>query len=255
MNILEQMASRVPTLTIADAKVIVESWLGISINFVDPDSRNATTNEPREVRSDANLAKRLRKGRRIELRGVFAASLPGNGEDVEDNDSDEAAAFGGGSVGVVALRDPHTMRAPPPEGNRGPASLDSPLESNLGNTLGTSTYYEMLLEQFIREMDAQEKRRSFVWIGFVIKTMLPGFGLRDDEVQPFLHRVEADELVIKSQRPNPKNPDYPTTGIQLNRIHPAVQRVLQQMESRSRRLPLGAVRGEPLSQTIIRERR
>jgi hypothetical protein len=64
------------------------------------------------------------------------------------------------------------------------------------------------------------------------------------------------EGVVRAKKmPNPRNPSYPTTTIELNRQHPAVQRILGGSRPSAARFQPVAIKGEPLSSTVIRERR
>jgi len=63
------------------------------------------------------------------------------------------------------------------------------------------------------------------------------------------------EFFLTRKIPNPRNPDFPVTAITLNRQHPQVQAVLYgSSEADSDFEPL-EIPGEPLSATILRERR
>jgi len=61
-------------------------------------------------------------------------------------------------------------------------------------------------------------------------------------------------LILTNKVPNPKSPQFPVTAIHLNRLHPEVQRILGQQVSDSDFDPID-LPGEPLSATILRERR
>jgi len=69
-----------------------------------------------------------------------------------------------------------------------------------------------------------------------------------------LNQALRDDLIRAKKVPNPKSP-FPTTAIELNRQHPAVQRILGGSPVSAARFQPVAIQGEPLSQTVIRERR
>ena len=115
--------------------------------------------------------------------------------------------------------------------------------------------HDPTIERFIREMANQERGREFVWIGHVAKTMLPDMGLNDREAAQFIERMQRQGLISRAQYPNPNNPDRPTTGLKLNREHPLVRRCLPKGTPARRVFPIASARGEPVSETLIRERR
>jgi hypothetical protein len=61
-------------------------------------------------------------------------------------------------------------------------------------------------------------------------------------------------LILLSKVQNPKSPQFPVTTIRLNRLLPEVQEVLGQPKSDLDFHPIH-IKGEPLSATILRERR
>jgi hypothetical protein len=109
--------------------------------------------------------------------------------------------------------------------------------------------------RFVRELDKLERARRFVWIGYLAKEKLPELGFSADEVNHVLDHSAAEGIITLGKVPNPKNPEFPATCVQLNREHPTVQRILGNGRRTDRRFPLGRIDGEPLSATIIRERR
>jgi len=71
----------------------------------------------------------------------------------------------------------------------------------------------------------------------------------------FLGRAINERLITTSKVANPKDPRFPVTTIRLDRLHDVVQRILG---GQTRRGPAFApihIEGEPLSATILRERR
>lgn len=111
-----------------------------------------------------------------------------------------------------------------------------------------------IVERVITSLAAQERRRDFIWAGFVVNDLLPGLGAEKREAQVLFDRMVDDGIISLSKTPNPNNPDFPSTRVQLNRDHPDVQRVLSK-NGRTRSFEPVAIRGEPLSTTIKRERR
>jgi len=63
------------------------------------------------------------------------------------------------------------------------------------------------------------------------------------------------KFVLVSRVPNPKAPQFPVTTIRLNRLMPKVKAVLGQTDSPDLDFHPVEIPGEPLSATILRERR
>jgi hypothetical protein len=63
------------------------------------------------------------------------------------------------------------------------------------------------------------------------------------------------KFVLVSRVPNPKAPQFPVTTIRLNRLMPKVKAVLGQTDSPDLDFHPVEIPGEPLSTTILRERR
>lgn len=107
-------------------------------------------------------------------------------------------------------------------------------------------------KRFIRELHRLQANREFMWAGFVVKELLPQMGFVGPEARQFLSELEADGIVMITKEPNPNNPDHPTACVRLNADHPQVKAALERSSGERTRI---RVRGEPVSQTLIRERR
>jgi len=70
-----------------------------------------------------------------------------------------------------------------------------------------------------------------------------------------LESVISKNLVLVGKVPNPKSPQFPVTTIRLNRLRPEVKAVLGQNGSSDLDFHPVEISGEPLSATILRERR
>ena len=62
-------------------------------------------------------------------------------------------------------------------------------------------------------------------------------------------------LVLTGKVPNPKAPEFPVTTLRLNRLMPEVQALLGQAQDPDLDFHPVEIRGEPLSATVLRERR
>jgi len=76
----------------------------------------------------------------------------------------------------------------------------------------------------------------------------------DVERQNVLRSAIEKRLVLKRPVPNPKSPQFPVTSIRLNRLMPEVQEVLGSRRSDLDFHPI-RIKGEPLSATVLHERR
>ncbi len=79
---------------------------------------------------------------------------------------------------------------------------------------------------FLREFIRLEDRHDFMWAGYIVRELLPRLGFAPDEAKVVLDHLRAEKLVTISKVPNPKNPDFPATGVHLNREHPRVKGLL-----------------------------
>jgi hypothetical protein len=79
--------------------------------------------------------------------------------------------------------------------------------------------------------------------------------IRTDVERQNVLRVAIDKrLILKGKVHNPKSPQFPVTTIRLNRLMPEVQEVLGLPKGDLDFHPIH-IKGEPLSATILRERR
>lgn len=76
----------------------------------------------------------------------------------------------------------------------------------------------------------------------------------DVERQSVLRSAIDKRLILKKPVPNPKSPQFPVTSIRVNRLLPEVQEVLGLPKGNLDFHPIH-IKGEPLSTTILRERR
>lgn len=113
--------------------------------------------------------------------------------------------------------------------------------------------HDVLIGKFVRAFARLENVNNFMWIGYVLKTLLPELGLTGIEAREFFARLEADGVVTTSKRPNPAKPDFPATTVQLNRNHPFVKQTLQ--NGKPQTFQPVKIPGGPLSDDIIQDRR
>lgn len=94
--------------------------------------------------------------------------------------------------------------------------------------IGTSE--DERFEEFVHQFSRLEDRHDFMWAGYIVRELLPRLGYSPDEAKLVLDRLRADEVLSISKVANPKNPDFPATGVRLNREHPRVRAVFEETE-------------------------
>jgi hypothetical protein len=105
----------------------------------------------------------------------------------------------------------------------------------------------------------KDPQLGFVSLKWFRDTYLPQQGYPwaaiPDERQRVLVSAIDRNWILTSRVANPKNPQFPVTAIKVNRPLSEVHNILEREPgSRSGFNPI-AMRGEPLSQTVLRERR
>jgi hypothetical protein len=122
---------------------------------------------------------------------------------------------------------------------------------------------DSLETRLLRALDRAELRPgwNFVSLKKFRDEILPGEPFAPGAFQPAdVHWQEAirsaieKRLILVGKVPNPKSPQFPVTSIRLNRLMPEVQEVLGLPKKDLDFHPIH-INGEPLSATILRERR
>jgi hypothetical protein len=106
------------------------------------------------------------------------------------------------------------------------------------------------------EMDPQLGFVSLKWFRdtYLVRQGYSWAAATDERQRVLVNTIERN-WILTSRVPNPKNPRYPVTAIKVNRPLPEVRRILDQEPGfRSTFHPI-EMPGEPLSQTVLRERR
>ena len=106
------------------------------------------------------------------------------------------------------------------------------------------------------ELDPQLGFVSLKWFRdtYLPRQGLPWAALPDERQRVLVHAIER-KWILTSKVSNPKNPQFPVTAIKVNRPLAEVRSILEQEPGfRSGFNPI-SMRGEPLSQTVLRERR
>jgi hypothetical protein len=98
---------------------------------------------------------------------------------------------------------------------------------------------------------------SFVSLKKFRDEILPTQGLELSPIDQrhFLGYAINERLIITNKVANPKDSRFPVTTIRLNRLNDVVQRILGEEKQKSPGFAPIHIKGEPLSATILRERR
>jgi hypothetical protein len=105
----------------------------------------------------------------------------------------------------------------------------------------------------------KDPQLGFVSLKWFRDTYLPQQGYPwaaiPDERQRVLVNAIDRNWILTSRVANPKNPQFPVTAIKVNRPLSEVHSILEQEPGPRSGFNPVAMRGEPLSQTVLRERR
>ena len=104
-----------------------------------------------------------------------------------------------------------------------------------------------------------DPKLHFVSLKWFRDTFLPTRGFEwtksAEDRQAAIADAIGRKLVSTGKVPNPKSPNFPVTTIRVNRTNPAVSELLSGEPTTTRPFRPIAIRGEPLSETILRDRR
>jgi hypothetical protein len=118
------------------------------------------------------------------------------------------------------------------------------------------------LADLVRALSLAEQRPGFEFVSlkWFRDSALPDSGyewaMAEGTRQDLLRAAIARRLILTSKVANPKDPQFPVTAIRLNHLMPEVQKILGEAAdpAESDFHPV-QIAGEPMSATIIRERR
>ena len=117
------------------------------------------------------------------------------------------------------------------------------------------------VKDLIESLDRAQRRPgyNFVSIKWFRDKVLPAEGYTWAETyearSEALSEAIQDGVILTSKVPNPNAPTFPVTAIRLNRGHPDVVSALGSVRPGLDDFSPVEIRGEPLSETVIRERR
>lgn len=112
----------------------------------------------------------------------------------------------------------------------------------------------------IRHLDRAESKPGYGFVALkwfrdaVLPAVRPEWA--DSDVRNTALREALDKrLVLTSKVPNPKSPEFPVTAIRVNRLLAETRAILGSPETAGVGFQPVEIRGEPVSATILRERR
>jgi hypothetical protein len=156
----------------------------------------------------------------------------------------------------IPQRTEEQARSSPVNGNVEPTSSTSP---NANESRETEDRIQQLVVTLASAERDQRWFKSFVALTTFRDKYLPSQGYEwaqaPGERQSLLAHAIERGLIHTSRVANPKSPEHPVTAIRLNRTDPAVQCALKSANVQPSPFAPVPIRGEPLSDTVIRERR
>src|ERR1017187_3544651 len=116
------------------------------------------------------------------------------------------------------------------------------------------------LHELVRALDRTESKTGLEFVALkwfrdvVLSAIGPEWADADRRHNQMREAIEK-RLVLISRVPNPKSPEFPVTAIRLNRLLPEIMAILGTASTLDPEFSPVGIRGEPLSTTILRERR
>ncbi len=160
--------------------------------------------------------------------------------------------------------EPCTTSEPAIASKSGPQPAVAPLPKTHRETLSPGLERESIMHpaeaDLLKALDRAESIPgwNFVSLKKFRDEILPSAdvpSIRSDvERQTVLASAIEKRFILTSKVQNPKSPQFPVTSIRLNRLMPEVQQVLGLPKKNLDFHPIH-IKGEPLSATILRERR
>lgn len=117
------------------------------------------------------------------------------------------------------------------------------------------------IAEILRALDSAERRPGYTFVSLkwfrdaVLPAVRAELNADPARRQTVLRELTEKRLLLTSKVPNPKNPSFPVTAVRINREHPDVAALLSAGRAGDLGFAPVEIRGEPLSATILRERR
>ena len=116
------------------------------------------------------------------------------------------------------------------------------------------------MADLIRALSRAESRPGYGFVALkwfrdqVLPAVRPDWGSPESRTAILREAIDAG-MVLTSKVPNPKSPAFPVTAVRVNRSLPAVSAILGVPAAPPDEFRPVAIRGEGLSDTVLRERR
>ena len=111
----------------------------------------------------------------------------------------------------------------------------------------------------VKTLAEAEVEMPFVALKFLRDKLLPSIDANwTQEAEDRQANIKAAidrRLLLTSKVPNPTAPQFPTTAVRVNRDDPLVQEVLRELSAFDEGFAPVPIRGKPLSQTVLEDRR
>jgi hypothetical protein len=137
----------------------------------------------------------------------------------------------------------------------------TPATASAGHATQSGSHPMSPLSDLIRALHHAESRPGyeFVALKWFRDSALPAEGFPwaiDDSARQIILRDAIDKrLILTSKMPNPRSPQFPVTAIRLNRLMSEVKAILGNPDDNVSDFQPVSIRGESLSQTVLRDRR
>ena len=141
-----------------------------------------------------------------------------------------------------------------------PSVSDSTHEDVAASSINATIYVHPAEAELVKALDRAESTPGWTFVALkkFRDEILPTENIpslrTDVERQNVLRSAIEKKLILKKPVFNPKSPQFPVTGIRVNRLLPEVQQLLGHAKKDLDFHPIH-IKGEPLSATILRERR
>jgi hypothetical protein len=178
--------------------------------------------------------------------------------------SDASSTSWSPSSGTIEISFEPVQHSPHPDSAQKPKAADEvTTQPATLDHFGSATAHLLAAEvELLKALDRAESRPgwNFVPLKKFRDEILPGENrtesLRTDaDRQQVLRSAIEKRFILVSKVPNPKSPQFPVTTVRLNRLMPEVKQALGQAANQTLDFHPIEIPGEPLSATVLRERR
>jgi hypothetical protein len=137
-----------------------------------------------------------------------------------------------------------------------PTPAAAAARDSAARSVGPGDTADARVDRLVRALARAENspNRRFVALKWFRDQALAQEGIYPPESRDLLNSALRAGMVLTRKQANPHRPEYPVTAVYLDHNHPGVQSALRQAERRFSFQPV-EVRGEPVSASLLRDRR